>query len=36
MKETIQRFGGLLARMITTNIGAFMAWGLDMDNLITM
>ena len=36
MKETIRRFSGLLARMILTNIGAFIAWGLDMDNLITM
>jgi mannitol-specific phosphotransferase system IIBC component len=36
MKETIQRFGGLLARMITTNMGAFIAWGLIMDNLISI
>ncbi len=36
MQETIQRFGGLLARMITTNIGAFIAWGLDMNNLVTL
>jgi mannitol-specific phosphotransferase system IIBC component len=36
MKKTIQRFGGFLARMITTNIGAFIAWDLDMNNLITM
>jgi len=36
MKETIQRFGGFLARMITPAIGAFIAWGLNMDNLTTM
>lgn len=36
MKETIQRFGGFLAGMITPNIGALIAWGLIMDNLITM
>jgi len=36
MQETIQRFGGFLGGMITPNIGAFIAWGLIMDNLITM
>ncbi len=36
MKETFQRFGGFLAGMITPNIGAFIAWGLNMDNLTTM
>ena len=36
MKETIQRFGGFLAGMTTPNSGAFIAWGLNMDNLIPM
>jgi mannitol-specific phosphotransferase system IIBC component len=36
MKETVQRFGSLLARMICTSIGALIAWGLDRDNLITI
>jgi mannitol-specific phosphotransferase system IIBC component len=36
MEETAQRAGGFLAGMITTNIGATIARGLDMDNLITL
>ena len=36
MKEAIKRFGGFLAGMITPNIGAFIAWGLNMDNLMPM
>ncbi len=36
MKETIQRFGGFLSGMITPTSGAFIAWGLKMDNLTTM
>jgi mannitol PTS system EIICBA or EIICB component len=31
MKETIQKFGGFLAGMITPQIGAFIAWGLNID-----
>jgi mannitol-specific phosphotransferase system IIBC component len=31
MKEAIQRFGGDLAGMITSQIGAFIAWGLNID-----
>ena len=36
MKDTLQRFGGFLAGMITPAIGAFIAWGLKMGNLTTM
>jgi len=36
VKETIQRFGGFLTGMITRKIGAFIAWGLIVENLITM
>jgi mannitol-specific phosphotransferase system IIBC component len=31
MKEAIQKFGGFLAGMITPKIGAFIAWGLNID-----
>jgi PTS system mannitol-specific IIC component len=31
MKEAIQKFGGFLAGMITPQIGAFIAWGLNID-----
>ena len=36
MKKSILSFGGFLAGMIPPNIGAFIAWGLIMDNLITL
>jgi len=36
MKATIQRFGGFLSGMVTPIIGAFISWGLKMDNLTTM
>jgi len=36
MKETFQRFGGFLTGMIIPRIGAFIAWGLNKDNLTTM
>lgn len=36
MKEGIQRLGGFVAGMIAPSPGAFIAWGLTMDNLTTV
>ncbi len=36
MKEGIQRLGGFMAGMIAPSPGAFIAWGLTMDNLTTV
>lgn len=36
MKEQIQRVGAFMAGTITPDIGAYIAWGLNMDTFITL